>query len=173
MIFSLFFNNTAAGPACKRDDSVKSKKEPLAAAGNRHNENPSEPYCAVTALIVKPNSPDLPVISSAAGNLTPAEISQSSRFRRHSDASAWTDLTIQQILQGSDRRHIFNGVFSFGQGASAQFPNNNHIQATRVPLWVAQSLDTKLDDVVGNTGNIHSSAAYDGSETLITGYWRI
>ncbi len=74
-----------------------------------------------------------------------------------SDNNAWTDLTNQQILQDSDRRHVFNGTFAFGEGASAEFPNNNYIQATRVPLWVAQSFDTKLDDGVGNTGNVRWS----------------
>lgn len=44
--------------------------------------------------------------------------------------------------------------------------DNNYIQATRVPMWVAQSFDTKIDDGAGNTGNVRWSTlagvAYPG-----------
>jgi prepilin-type N-terminal cleavage/methylation domain-containing protein len=72
------------------------------------------------------------------------------------NATAWTELTNQQILQQTDANHVFNGVFSY-LGGQAPFPDNNYIQATRVPMWVAQSFDTKVDDGVGNTGNVRWS----------------
>lgn len=65
-------------------------------------------------------------------------------------------LTNQQILRTNDQNHVLNGTFSFA-GGGAPFTNNNYIQATRVPMWVAQSFDNKLDDGVGNTGNVRWS----------------
>lgn len=69
------------------------------------------------------------------------------------DNQAWTDLVRQQILQSNDKQHVFNGYFTFGGGQSP-FPNNNYIEATRVPQWVAQSFDNKVDDGVGTSGNV-------------------
>lgn len=81
------------------------------------------------------------------------------------NATAWTELENQQIVRDADQRHVFNGQFSFG-GGDAPYGNYNYIGATRVPLWVAQSFDTKLDDGVGNTGNIRwqtlTGAVYSG-----------
>ena len=70
-----------------------------------------------------------------------------------SDATAWNELISQQILQGNDRNHVFNGQFSFGGGVSP-YPNYNYIQATRVPCWVAQSIDNRIDDGTASTGNV-------------------
>jgi prepilin-type N-terminal cleavage/methylation domain-containing protein len=82
-----------------------------------------------------------------------------------SNTTAWTELENQQIVKSDDQRHVFNGQFSFGGGV-APYANNNYIQSTRVPMWVAQSFDTKLDDGVGNTGNVRWSTitgvAYSG-----------
>lgn len=69
------------------------------------------------------------------------------------NSTAWTELAQQQILQTSDQQHVFNGTFSFG-GGQAPFTNHNYVMASRVPQWVAQSFDTKVDDGVGNTGNV-------------------
>ncbi|MFH0811497.1 MAG: prepilin-type N-terminal cleavage/methylation domain-containing protein [Pseudomonadota bacterium] len=72
------------------------------------------------------------------------------------NTTAWTELTNQQILTTNDQNHVFNGTFSFGGGV-LPFTNNNYIQASRVPMWVAQSFDNKVDDGVGNTGNVRWS----------------
>lgn len=81
------------------------------------------------------------------------------------NATAWTELAAQQILQSTDQQHVFNGTFSYGRSA-AQYPNNNYVSATRVPMWVAQAFDTKVDDGVGNTGNVRwqtvAGVAYSG-----------
>jgi len=68
-------------------------------------------------------------------------------------SNAWCQLVCQQLLQLNDGRHIFNGTFSL-QGGVAPYPNYNRINATRVPCWVAQSIDIKIDDGVSNSGNI-------------------
>ena len=81
------------------------------------------------------------------------------------NATAWTELENQQNVRDADQRHVFNGQFSY-DGGDAPYGNYNYIQATRVPLWVAQSYDTKLDDGVGNTGNVRwqtlTGVAYAG-----------
>ena len=81
------------------------------------------------------------------------------------NATAWTELEVQQLIKDSDQRHVFNGRFSFSGGVSP-YGNYNYILATRVPLWVAQAFDTKLDDGAGDTGNVRwqslTGAAYSG-----------
>lgn len=69
------------------------------------------------------------------------------------NTTAWTNLEDQQIVQDADQRHVFNGQFSY-DGGDSPYGNYNYILATRVPMWVAQSFDTKLDDGEGNTGNV-------------------
>lgn len=81
------------------------------------------------------------------------------------NATAWTELQTQQILQTGDQQHVFNGTFTFGGGV-APHANYNYIMATRVPMWVAQSFDTKVDDGAGNTGSVRwqttTGVAYSG-----------
>ena len=72
------------------------------------------------------------------------------------NATAWTELEAQQLTKNSDQRHVFNGQFSF-DGGDAPYGNYNYIMATRIPMWVAQSYDTKLDDGAGDTGNVRWS----------------
>jgi len=69
------------------------------------------------------------------------------------NATAWTELVDQQILLDNDRNHVFNGQFFYGGGISP-YPNYNYIEASRVPCWVAQSIDNKIDDGAANTGNV-------------------
>ncbi|MBN2468962.1 MAG: prepilin-type N-terminal cleavage/methylation domain-containing protein [Deltaproteobacteria bacterium] len=80
------------------------------------------------------------------------------------NTTAWTELTYQQILKDVDERHVFNGQFTF-DGGDAPYGNYNYILASRIPMWVAQSFDIKLDDGVGNTGNVRwqtlTGVAYD------------
>ncbi len=64
------------------------------------------------------------------------------------DDSAWGNLTATGLLSESDRYHPFNGNFSFHSDSY------NYIEATNVPKWVAQYVDTKLDDGQGNSGLI-------------------
>jgi len=66
---------------------------------------------------------------------------------------AWDELEKQQLVQDNDKRHIFNGEFSFEGGASP-YQNYNRIVATRVPAWVAQSIDQKIDDGNAQKGNV-------------------
>ncbi|MDL1970467.1 MAG: prepilin-type N-terminal cleavage/methylation domain-containing protein [Candidatus Desulfofervidaceae bacterium] len=94
------------------------------------------------------------------------------------DATAWTELEQQQLVNDSDRRHVFNGQFSFGR-SKGRYGNYNYIQATRIPAWVAQSIDTKIDDGVPNSGNVRwgnntkGSASYpsDPNETRNLYWW--
>jgi len=69
------------------------------------------------------------------------------------DNTAWTELEQQQLVHDNDRRHIFNGQFYF-DGGDSPYGNYNYIWATRVPCWVAQSIDNKIDDGTANTGNV-------------------
>jgi prepilin-type N-terminal cleavage/methylation domain-containing protein len=69
------------------------------------------------------------------------------------NVTAFTELQGQQILQNNAQIHVFNGTFSYGGGV-APYANNNHIWATNVPMWVVQSLDNKIDDGAGDTGNV-------------------
>jgi len=72
------------------------------------------------------------------------------------NATAFTELQGQQILKNNDQNHVFNGTFSYGGGVAPN-ANNNYILASRVPMWVAQSFDNKIDDGAGNTGNVRWS----------------
>jgi prepilin-type N-terminal cleavage/methylation domain-containing protein len=67
---------------------------------------------------------------------------------------------------------IRGGTYVFGYRAFGGV-NRNYISVTNIPNNLAQSIDSRHDDGVSNTGNIQAGAAYDGSETLITLYWRI
>ena len=64
------------------------------------------------------------------------------------------------------------GTYVFGYMAFGGV-NRNYISVTNIPNNLAQSIDSQHDDGVSNTGNIQASAPYDGTETLITLYWRI
>ncbi len=91
------------------------------------------------------------------------------------NTTAWNELQTQQILQSSDQQHVFNGSFSFAGGV-APYNNYNYVLATRVPMWVAQSFDTKVDDGVGNTGNVRwqttGGVAYSGDPNNANNlYW--
>jgi prepilin-type N-terminal cleavage/methylation domain-containing protein len=91
------------------------------------------------------------------------------------NSTAWTELQTQQILQTSDQQHVFNGNFTFG-GGIAPYTNYNYIVASRVPMWVAQSFDTKVDDGVGTTGNVRwqtaTGAPYTGDPNNAANlYW--
>lgn len=59
------------------------------------------------------------------------------------------------------------GVMDFGGG------NRNCVSVTNIPNRMAEAIDSRHDDGAWNTGNIRSSSAYDGSENLVTLYWRI
>ena len=61
---------------------------------------------------------------------------------------AWDELKRQQLIGDNDKKHVFNGIFSYGGGIDP-YRNYNYIKATRVPCWVARSFDTKNDN--GNT----------------------
>jgi len=68
-------------------------------------------------------------------------------------SNAWCLLYCQQLLHLNDAFHAFHGQFSF-QGGASPYPNYNRINATRVPCWVAQSIDSKIDDGIANSGNV-------------------
>lgn len=67
---------------------------------------------------------------------------------------------------------VRGGMYEFGYRAFGGV-NRNYISVTNIPNNLAQSIDARHDDGVSTTGNIQASAAYNGSETLITLYWRI
>ncbi len=86
-------------------------------------------------------------------------------------ANAWEDLAgaLAVVRRGSPVR---GGLYQFG---SMDFGvgNKNYISVGNLPNRMAQAIDARHDDGVWNTGNVRSSAAYDGTDTLVTLYWRI
>ena len=93
-------------------------------------------------------------------------------------ANVWEDLNNSMGLVRNSSP-VRGGVYTFGN--SADFAgvafdtadNKNFIAVSNVPNIMAQAIDSRHDNGTWNTGNIQASAAYDGSETLITFYWRI
>lgn len=86
-------------------------------------------------------------------------------------ANVWQDMaTALGVVRKTSplRGGIYQfGVMDFGVG------NRNCISVTNLPNRMAEAIDARHDDGVWNTGNIRSSSAYDGSDTLVTLYWRI
>ena len=68
-------------------------------------------------------------------------------------SNAWCLLYCQQLVQLNDGRHVFNGTFSF-EGGVSPYSNYNRINATRVPCWVAKSIDIKIDDGDAGSGKV-------------------
>jgi len=83
----------------------------------------------------------------------------------------WADL---QNALGVVRKAspVRGGTYVFGS-MSFGGVTQNYISVTSIPNILAQAIDARHDDGVSTTGNIQASAAYNGSETLITLYWRI
>jgi prepilin-type N-terminal cleavage/methylation domain-containing protein len=67
---------------------------------------------------------------------------------------------------------VRGGQYSFGSMAFGSI-TRNFISVGNIPNMMAQAIDARHDDGVYNTGNIQASAPYDGTDTLITLYWRI
>ena len=86
--------------------------------------------------------------------------------------NAWEDLADGM---GLVRRNspVRGGTYTFGFRTFFGTGNQNYIAVGNILNQMAESIDSRHDDGVYNTGNIHSSAAYDGSETLITLYRRL
>ncbi len=86
--------------------------------------------------------------------------------------NVWDDLanSIGVLRRSSPVR---GGTYAFGLRNFFGAANQNYISVSNMPNQMAESIDARHDDGVFNTGNIHSSAAYNGSETLVTVYWRI
>jgi prepilin-type N-terminal cleavage/methylation domain-containing protein len=59
------------------------------------------------------------------------------------------------------------GAMDFGGG------KRNYISVTNLPNRMAEAIDARHDDGVRNTGNIQARSPYDGSDNLVTLYWRI
>jgi prepilin-type N-terminal cleavage/methylation domain-containing protein len=111
------------------------------------------------------NDPNFPAGDTLNGNHTglidPAEV-----------ANVWDDLaTAMGVVRKASP--VRGGTYNFGSRSFFGTGSQNCISVTNLPNKVAQSIDARHDDGVYNTGNIQSSASYDGSETLITLYWRI
>lgn len=87
-------------------------------------------------------------------------------------ADVWNDLagSIGFVRPSSPIR---GGVYTFATRTFFGSRAQNCISVNNVPNRDAQSIDARHDDGVSTTGNIHSTAAYDGSDTLVTLYWRI
>jgi len=85
--------------------------------------------------------------------------------------NAWQDLfnAMGVVRRGSPVR---GGSYDFGSRAFG-FGTRNYISVSQLPNAMAQALDAKYDDGLHDRGNIQCSAAYDGSDTLVTLYWRI
>ena len=85
--------------------------------------------------------------------------------------NVWEDLynSLGIVRKSSPVR---GGSYEFGY-RNFNGVNRNYIAVTNIPNNQAQAIDRRYDDGAANTGNIQASADYDGSETLITLYWRI
>ncbi len=86
-------------------------------------------------------------------------------------ANAWQDLAtaLAVVRKGSPiRGGLYQfGVMDFGVG------NSNCISVGNLPNRMAEAIDARHDDGLWNSGNIRSGSPYDGSDTLVTLYWRI
>jgi prepilin-type N-terminal cleavage/methylation domain-containing protein len=87
-------------------------------------------------------------------------------------ANVWEDLAnaLGVVRKTSPIR---GGAYVFGNRSFFGAANQNDIEVGNIPNRMAQAIDSRHDDGVATTGNIRASAAYNGSETLITLYWRI
>jgi prepilin-type N-terminal cleavage/methylation domain-containing protein len=87
-------------------------------------------------------------------------------------ANVWEDLAnaLGIVRKTSPVR---GGIYNFGSRSFFGTGSQNYISVTNLLNKMAQSIDATNDDGVYNTGNIQSGAAYDGSEALITLFWRI
>lgn len=87
-------------------------------------------------------------------------------------ANAWEDLA---NAMGVVRKTspVRGGIYSFGSRSFFGSSSQNYISVTNIFNKMAQSIDARFDDGVFNSGNIQASAAYDGSDTLVTLHWRI
>ena len=86
--------------------------------------------------------------------------------------NAWEDLSnaMGVIRKTSPVR---GGTYNFGSQTFFGSGSQNFISVTNLPNRMAQSIDSRHDDGVYNSGNIRSNDAYNGSDTLTTLYWRI
>ncbi len=86
-------------------------------------------------------------------------------------ANAWQDLS---NALGVVRRTspVRGGTYGFGSRGFG-FGTRNHVSVTQLPNVMAQAIDLKFDDGLYDRGNIQCSASYDGSDTLVTLYWRM
>lgn len=86
-------------------------------------------------------------------------------------ANAWQDLS---HAMGVVRRTspVRGGIYEFGSRAFG-FGTRNYVSVSQLPNAMAQAMDLKLDDGLYDRGNIQCSASYDGSDTLVTLYWRM
>ena len=86
--------------------------------------------------------------------------------------NVWTDMA---SAMGVVRKPspVRGGTYNFGARSFFGSGSQNLISVSNLPNKLAQSIDARHDDGVYNSGNIQSSVAYDGSETLITMYLRI
>ena len=86
--------------------------------------------------------------------------------------NAWQDLT---NAMGVVRKPspVRGGLYIFGNMSFYGSANQNYISVTNIFNKMAQSIDARHDDGTYNSGNVQASAAYDGSDTLITLYLRI
>lgn len=68
---------------------------------------------------------------------------------------------------------IRGGAYVFGNRSFFGAANQNDIEVGNIPNRMAQAIDSRHDDGVATTGNIRASAVYNGTDTLISLYWRI
>jgi prepilin-type N-terminal cleavage/methylation domain-containing protein len=87
-------------------------------------------------------------------------------------ANVWQDLS---NAMGVVRKNspVLGGLYIFGNMSFYGSANQNYLSVTNIFNKMAQSIDARHDDGVYDSGNIQSSAVYDGSDTPITLYWRI
>ena len=87
-------------------------------------------------------------------------------------ANVWQDLSsaLGVVRKSSPVR---GGQYQFGAMDFGGGMMRNYISVTNLPNRMAEAIDARHDDGVWNTGNIRASAPYDGSDSLVTLYWRI
>ncbi|RLB06767.1 MAG: hypothetical protein DRG50_04750 [Deltaproteobacteria bacterium] len=85
--------------------------------------------------------------------------------------NVWEDLShaLDVVRKGSPVR---GGQYNFSS-RDFGFGTRNYISVSNIFNKMAQAIDARHDDGAYDTGNVQSSAPYDGSDTLITLYWRL
>ena len=85
--------------------------------------------------------------------------------------NVWEDMahSLDVVRRSSPVR---GGQYSFGS-RDFGYGVRNYIAVDNIYNKMAQAIDARHDDGTWNTGNVQASSPYDGSDNLVTLYWRL